>query len=255
MHNKGTASGKPFTRISDVKADNPWSVLKVMSEFVQGFDALKDLGPSVTIFGSARTKPNEKAYEDAMRLGKAFANAGFNVITGGGGGIMEAANKGAYESQNAHSVGLNIKLPHEQKPNQYLTIKKEFDYFFVRKVLLVKYSYAYIVMPGGFGTLDEFFEALTLVQTGKIFPISIILVDKSFWEPLMEFLRVSALRYATISPQDLDLIQIVDDVEDALKLTKENTLKQLRSIEADSLDLSGDYAKLFKLCDEGACAL
>ncbi|MEY4505140.1 MAG: hypothetical protein RL154_1437, partial [Pseudomonadota bacterium] len=224
-------------------------------EFVQGFDTLKDLGPSVTVFGSARTKPDTKFYNETVQLAKAFADAGFNVITGGGGGIMEAANKGAHESGNAHSVGLNIKLPHEQKPNPYVTIQKEFDYFFVRKVMLVKYSCAYIVMPGGFGTFDELFEALTLVQTGKIFPLSIILVGKLFWAPLIEFLKVSALEYGMIAPQDIDLIKVIDDPNEALQITKDNILRKLDAMKNTHAKDSHDYQKLFQVCNEESCAL
>ena len=154
----------------------PWSIFRIMADFVDGFDALKDTGPSVTMFGSARTKPDNRYYKMADELGFLMAERGFNVITGGSNGIMEAANKGAYRSGKAKSIGLNIDLPFEQKSNDYLDVDMEFDYFFSRKVMLVKYSQAYIIFPGGFGTMDELFEALTLVQTKKIFPIGIFLV-------------------------------------------------------------------------------
>lgn len=192
----GLGKNTSKNHIKDVKADNPWSVFKIMSNFVEGFDTLKDIGPCVTFFGSARLKPGSRYYEEARKLAFMFAESGFNVVTGGSNGIMEAANRGAYESGKTESVGLNIHLPHEQKTNPYTTMSVEFDYFFVRKVMLVKYSYAYIVFPGGFGTFDELFEALTLVQTGKIFPISIILVGVEFWSPLMEFIKKARLSLA-----------------------------------------------------------
>lgn len=241
--------------IGELKADNSWSVLKIMSEFVQGYDMLKDVGPSVTVFGSARTKPGTKFFEITKELAKSFADAGFNVITGGGGGIMEAANMGAYESPNAKSIGLNIKLPHEQKPNPYANLQKEFDYFFVRKVMLVKYSCAYIVMPGGFGTLDELFEALTLVQTGKTFPITIVLVGKDFWQPLMDFINTSLLNEGMISKNDLDYIKIVDNPQEALQITKTNVLKRLESLVNGEKKALVEYEKLFKICNSEECSL
>jgi uncharacterized protein (TIGR00730 family) len=253
--NQNNHFDKEILYLNDIRADNPWSVLKIMSEFVQGFETLKDVGPSVTVFGSARAKAGDEVYENAKKLGKAFADAGFNVITGGGGGVMEAANMGAKESGKASSIGLNVKLPHEQKPNLYANVQKEFDYFFVRKVMLLKYSYAYIVMPGGFGTLDELFEALTLVQTKKIFPISIILVGKDFWMPLVEFLKTSALNYGVIDKCDLELIKVIDNLDDALTITKQNIINHLDTLRKQSLHESRDYKRLHKLCNEESCLL
>ncbi len=241
--------------IKDVKADNPWSVFKIMSNFVEGFDVLKDVGPSVTFFGSARLKPGSRYYEEARRLAFMYAESGFNVVTGGSNGIMEAANRGAYESGKTDSIGLNIQLPHEQKSNPYTTMSVEFDYFFVRKVMLVKYSYAYIVFPGGFGTFDELFEALTLVQTGKIFPISIILVGVDFWTPMMEFLKKSPLELGTISAQDLDLIKLTDDPEEAITITKQNIINKLDELEKEGLQDSEVYQGLLNLCSRESCSL
>jgi uncharacterized protein (TIGR00730 family) len=203
----------------------PWSVFRIMSDFVHGFDDLQGVGPAVTVFGSARTKPENKYYQLAEEIGFKMAEAGFNVMTGGSNGIMEAANKGAYRSNKSLSIGMNINLPKEQQSNQYLDISQTFDYFFSRKVMLVKYSYAYIVLPGGFGTMDELFESLTLVQTQKIFPIGIFLVGKSYWQPLIEFMQNSLLAEGTIGEQDLDLFHLTDDVEEIVSLTK----KQMKS--------------------------
>lgn len=239
--------------IKDVRADNPWSVFKIMANFVEGFDALKDLGPSVTFFGSARLKPDSLYYKQAQKLAYMFAESGFNVVTGGSNGIMEAANKGAFESGNAESIGLNIALPHEQKTNEYTTMSLEFDYFFVRKVMLVKYSYAYIVFPGGFGTLDEMFEALTLVQTQKIFPISIILVGSEFWNPLIEFLRAAPLAIGAIDENDMKLIEVIDDLEDAIKITKKNILSKLDELESEGLQNSEIYTTLLNVCSKKIC--
>lgn len=241
--------------IKDVKADNPWSVFKIMSNFVEGFDALKDIGPSVTFFGSARLKPGSRYYEEASRLAYMYAESGFNVVTGGSNGIMEAANKGAFESGKTESIGLNIHLPHEQKTNEFTTMSVEFDYFFVRKVMLVKYSYAYVVFPGGFGTFDELFEALTLVQTGKIFPISIILVGVDFWTPLLDFLKTSPLDLETISHKDLELIKLTDDPVEAIEITKQNIINKLDELEKEGLGDSDVYQSLLNLCSRESCSL
>ncbi len=249
--------GKTTTKnhIKDVKADNPWSVFKIMSNFVEGFDALKDIGPSVTFFGSARLKPGSRYYEEARRLAYMYADSGFNVVTGGSNGIMEAANKGAFENGKSESIGLNIHLPHEQKTNEYTTMSVEFDYFFVRKVMLVKYSYAYVVFPGGFGTFDELFEALTLVQTGKIFPISVILVGVDFWTPLLEFLKTSPLELETISHKDLDLIKLTDNPEEAIELTKQNIIAKLDELEKEGLKDTEVYQSLLNICSRESCSL
>ncbi len=251
----GLGKNTSKNHIKDVKADNPWSVFKIMSNFVEGFDTLKDIGPCVTFFGSARLKPGSRYYEEARKLAFMFAESGFNVVTGGSNGIMEAANRGAYESGKTESVGLNIHLPHEQKTNPYTTMSVEFDYFFVRKVMLVKYSYAYIVFPGGFGTFDELFEALTLVQTGKIFLISIILVGVEFWSPLMEFIKKSPLELGTISQGDLELIKLTDDPEEAIAITKQNIINKLEELEKEGLKDTDIYRDLLNLCSRESCSL
>ena len=171
-----------------------WRLFHIMAEFVEGFENLSDLQPAITFFGSARCRKGEELYENTYELAKMLAKNGFNIITGGGGGVMEAANKGAKEG-GAKSVGVNIELPFEQKPNPYSTIKLSFKYFFVRKVMFLKYAMAYIVMPGGFGTLDEFTEALTLIQTKKMRPFPIVLVGSSYWAGLIEWMKTTQLEY------------------------------------------------------------
>lgn len=203
---------------NETKTSNSWSIFKIMSEFVDGYETLAHIKPCVSIFGSARTKPDHKSYLLAENIAKLLTKSGYGVITGGGPGIMEAANKGAKEG-NGISVGLNIDLPFEQKPNEYIDLDKliNFDYFFVRKVMFVKYSQGFIVLPGGFGTFDELFEAITLIQTEKIARFPIILVDKSFWGGLMDWIKQTVLaEHQNISAKDLDLIQLVDTAEEAV---------------------------------------
>ncbi len=195
-------------------------VFRIAWEFLQGFRTLHFVGPCVTVFGSARFKPDHDYYKLAQNAGATLAKAGFTVMTGGGPGIMEAANRGAKEA-GGRSVGCNIRLPHEQQPNPYLDTTVTFDYFFVRKVMLVKYSYAFIVMPGGFGTLDELFETLTLIQTGKIHNFPIVLVGSEFWKPMMQFIREHLAQEGVISPGDLDLIFMTDSVEEAVEYVRD----------------------------------
>jgi uncharacterized protein (TIGR00730 family) len=204
-------------RVSSRSAtEEPWRGFRIMAEFVDGFDMLSRLGSGVTIFGSARTPPDRPTYQQAVALGRRLAEEGFAVITGGGPGVMEAANKGAYEAGGT-SVGLNIVIPHEQKPNPYLTTHLDFDYFFARKVMFVKYSVALVCFPGGFGTLDELFEALTLNQTQRARPSPVILIGSAFWGPLVRWFEVTLLKeHATISPPDLDLVVVTDDIEVAV---------------------------------------
>lgn len=221
--------------IKDVQANDPWSVLKIVSDFVDGFDLLKDLGPSVTFFGSARVKPENPYYEKARDLAFLYARNGFNVVTGGSAGIMEAANKGAFEQGCVESVGLNINLPHEQKINPYTTMNKTFDYFFARKVMLIKYSYAYVIFPGGFGTMDELFEALTLVQTKKIFPIAIFLVGVDFWTPLMEFIKTRLVPEGMIAPCDVELFDVTDDLDFIITRTQEKIAYKLHELEKENM--------------------
>ncbi|MBN2817171.1 MAG: TIGR00730 family Rossman fold protein [Campylobacterales bacterium] len=198
--------------IKDIKSADVWSVFKILSDFVKGFDELGELGPAVTIFGSARTDKTDKYYKDTVKLSKLLSTKGFNIMTGGGPGIMEAANKGAYKN-GVESIGLNIDLPFEQIANPYTTIDLSFDYFFSRKVMLVKYSMAYVIFPGGFGTLDELFEALTLVQTRKITGVKIFVVGVDFYQPLINFIKEKLVANGMIDSGDIDLITLTDDLE------------------------------------------
>ena len=199
--------------LKDIKSADVWSVFKIIADFVKGFDELGELGPSVTIFGSARTNKDDVYYKEAEKLASALANRGFNIITGGGPGIMEAANKGASNNPDVESIGLNIDLAFEQISNPYTTKKLNFDYFFSRKVMLVKYSIAYVIFPGGFGTLDELFEALTLVQTKKVSGVKIFVVGVDFYKPLLDFIENKMLKYDTIEKEDLELIRLTDDLD------------------------------------------
>jgi hypothetical protein len=202
--------------IDDFRLGESWRLFKIIGEFVDGIDTLHNLGPAVSIFGSARVKPDNPIYQKAHELAALFVQHHFAVITGGGGGVMEAANKGAAEA-GGQSVGLNIVLPFEQKPNPYANIQLDFKYFFIRKVMFVKYATAYIIMPGGMGTLDEFFESVTLVQTHRIKPFPIILVGSEYWGGLMEWIHSRLLEEKMLSPKDLEIIQVMDDPEKIVK--------------------------------------
>lgn len=203
---------------NEIKSNDSWAVFKIMSEFVEGYEKLGRIGPCVSIFGSARTKPGTKYYEEARDIAKRLVGKGYGVITGGGPGIMEAGNRGAADGGGT-SVGLNIELPFEQQGNPWIDSDKSinFDYFFVRKVMFVKYSQGFIVMPGGFGTLDELFESVTLIQTHKIGRFPIILVGKSFWSGLIDWIKSTLLeKEGNISAPDMDLIELVDTPEEAV---------------------------------------
>lgn len=213
-----TMTEKQFL-IDDFKLGESWRLFKIIGEFVDGVEALHELGPAVSIFGSARVGPQDPTYRTAETLGAMFARNGFAVITGGGGGVMEAANKGAVEAGGT-SVGLNIHLPHEQVPNQYANIHIEFKYFFVRKVMFLKYASAYIALPGGFGTLDEVFESITLIQTQRIRPLPMILVGADYWNGLLDWVRQNLEKRGLISPHDLDIIQVIDDPAEVLQVVK-----------------------------------
>lgn len=205
---------------NEVKTNDSWAIFKIMGEFVSGYEKLSKIGPCVSIFGSARTKPNDKYYQLAENIAEKLAEHGYGVITGGGPGIMEAGNKGAHNAGGT-SVGLNITLPFEQHDNPYIDSDKsiDFDYFFVRKVMFVKYSQGFVVMPGGFGTLDEFFEALTLIQTHKIGKFPIILVGRDFWGGLVDWIKKTLLEtYETVSPDDLHLVDIVDTEDEVIDI-------------------------------------
>jgi len=197
--------------VIDALAADSWRMFRIMGEFVQGFEEMADVGKAVTVFGSARLQPGSELYEKARRLGADLTKEGYTMLTGGGPGIMEGANRGAMEA-GGRSMGLNIDLPHEQSPNPYQTDTLKFKYFFVRKVMLVKYSTAFVVFPGGFGTIDELFEALTLIQTHKIKPFPVYLVGVEFWRGLLQWLQGTLLRLGTISEGDLHLFKVVDDI-------------------------------------------
>ena len=203
---------------NQIKTYDSWQIFKIMAEFVQGFEKLAKIGPCVSIFGSARTKPGETHYKLAEEISYLLTKKGFGVITGGGPGIMEAANKGAHFS-GGRSVGLNIKLPFEQQANPFIDPENlvEFDFFFVRKVIFMKYAQGYIVLPGGFGTLDELFEAITLIQTDKLVHFPIIMVDSSYWGGLIDWIKGKLLAEGNISPEDMDIIRIVDTAEEAVQ--------------------------------------
>ncbi|TPN89027.1 LOG family protein [Aquimarina algicola] len=205
---------------NEIKTNDSWAIFKIMGEFVNGFEKMSKIGPCVSIFGSARTKTDNKYYELAVQVAKEIVDHGYGVITGGGPGIMEAGNKGAHLGGGT-SVGLNIDLPFEQHNNPYIDSDKslDFDYFFVRKVMFVKYSQGFVVMPGGFGTLDELFEAMTLIQTKKIDKFPIILVSTEFWGGLIDWVKNTLLeKFGNISPEDLNLIHMVDTPEEVLQI-------------------------------------
>lgn len=204
---------------NEIKTNDSWAIFKIMGEFVTGFERMSKIGPCVSIFGSARTKPDHKYYQLAVDVAQKIVEHGYGVITGGGPGIMEAGNKGAHLGGGT-SVGLNIDLPFEQHDNPYIDADKslDFDYFFVRKVMFVKYSQGFVVMPGGFGTLDELFEAITLIQTHKIDSFPIILVGKDFWSGLWEWVKSTMLDAGNINAQDLELVHIVDNADEVIEI-------------------------------------
>lgn len=208
---------KHFKGWNEIKTNDSWALFKIMGEFVNGYEKMSMIGPCVSIFGSARTKPGTKNYELATKIAQRIAQEGYGVITGGGPGIMEAGNLGAHLEKGT-SVGLNIDLPFEQHDNPYIDNDKnlQFDYFFVRKVMFVKYSQGFVVMPGGFGTLDELFEAITLIQTNKIEKFPIILVGRSFWAGLLDWVKNTLLENGNISEKDLDLLQMADNEEEVV---------------------------------------
>lgn len=207
---------------NEVKTYDSWQIFKIMAEFVQGFERMAKIGPCVSVFGSARTKPSEEHYKLAEEVAYLLTKKGFGIITGGGPGIMEAANKGAHFA-GGKSVGLNIKLPFEQQANPFIDPENliEFDFFFVRKVMFMKYAQGYVVLPGGFGTLDELFEAMTLIQTAKLVHFPIVMVDKNYWTGLVEWIKDRLLEEENISPEDMDIIHVVDTPEEAVDIIEE----------------------------------
>lgn len=216
-----------FERPEALNADT-WRVFRIMSEFVTGFDTLAGLPPAVSLFGSARTRPGDEYYAIAEQLAGRLVERGFAVITGGGPGIMEAANKGALQAGGI-SVGLNIELPFEQKENDYVNVPLSFNYFFARKTMFVKYAEGFVVFPGGFGTLDELFEALTLIQTGKLKHFPVVLFGSAFWGGMIEWIRRAMLSEAKIGPADLRLLTVTDSIDEACDYLKEGCAESLKS--------------------------
>ncbi len=205
--------------VDDLTLNDSWRMFQIMAEFVKGFEVMPEAYPAVSIFGSSKTKPQSTVYKDTVKMSRLLVENGFNVISGGGPGVMEAANRGATEAKGK-SVGLHIELPSEQEPNKYANIRLNFKYFFIRKVMFVKYSVAYIIMPGGFGTLDELFEALTLIQTKRIRYFPVILMDSQFWEGLLDWAKNTLIKEQTISEEDFDIFNIVDTPEEAVAIIK-----------------------------------
>lgn len=199
--------------VDDITLRDSWRLFHILAEFVEGFEKLSDVTKAVTIFGSARTKEGDSLYAKAYELAQVLGKRGFNMITGGGPGVMEAVNRGAAEA-GVKSVGINIELPYEQKPNPYITVPLSFKYFFVRKVMFLKYGIAYVVLPGGFGTLDELFESITLIQTKKMRSFPVVLVGSSYWEDLVTFMTNHLLKNGMINKDDLDIFKIMDDPEE-----------------------------------------
>ncbi len=219
MSERKTGSGKTHKAKSwtTIQAESSWRMFKIISEFVEGFERMKDIGPCISVFGSARIKPESEEYKMATKVANLLAEEGYGIITGGGPGVMEAANLGARLAE-APSVGLNIDLPHEQHLNPYIDPDKilQFRYFFVRKVMFLKYAQGIVCMPGGFGTMDELFETLTLIQTGKIERIPVVLFDSDYWCGLVDWLKARMMKEMKISPDDLELFTVVDKAEDVV---------------------------------------
>ena len=205
--------------MQDQHGKDTWTVFKIMGEFVEGFETLRPYWPAVSIFGSARIRRGHRYYGDAVAVAKALSEAGFSIVTGGGPGVMEAANRGACDGKG-RSIGLNIKLPYEQKPNEFIDTLVQFNYFFARKVMFVKYACGFVALPGGFGTLDEIFEALTLKQTRKIHDFPVILFGSTFWSGLLRWLREQPLDERMISQRDLRLFRVTDDAEEVVEVIR-----------------------------------
>lgn len=202
--------------MEDFTKDETWRIFRIMAEFVEGFEVLSKAGKCVTIFGSARTKKSDPYYRMAVKTSKLLAQRGYSIITGGGPGIMEAGNKGALQA-GGKSIGLNIRLPMEQKPNPFQNIELSFHYFFVRKVMFIKYASAFVIFPGGFGTMDELFESMTLIQTEKIKRFPVVLIGKDYWKGLLKWAKDTMLSQKNIDPQDMDLVFLTDSAEDAVQ--------------------------------------
>jgi uncharacterized protein (TIGR00730 family) len=217
-HNQRFYAHDPYP-VDALGPTESWRMFSIMSEFVKAFTMMSEAGPCVSFFGSARTRPEDHYYGLAVETSRLLAKAGFGIVSGGGGGIMEAANKGAANAGGL-SIGLNIELPHEQIPNPFSNVQMSFHYFFIRKVIFVKYSQAYIIFPGGFGTLDELFESLTLIQTNRIRTFPAFLMGSEYWGGLVDWLKGTMLKAGNISPDDLDLFTLVDEPEEVVRLIK-----------------------------------
>lgn len=221
--------------MEDLAKSDTWRVFRIMAELVEGFEALNGIGPAVTIFGSARLQPESPYYNKCLKVAENLAKEGFAVISGGGPGIMEAANKGA-QNASGISVGLNIELPMEQMPNQFQDVRVEFRYFFVRKLMFVKYAVGYVIFPGGYGTMDELFEALTLIQTKKIRSFPVVLVGKEYWAGLIGWIRQTMLAEGNISPEDLDLMHIVDEPDEVCAIINKRYRDRVSGVHRDRRD-------------------
>ena len=218
--------------MEDLAKSDTWRVFRIMAELVEGFEALSTVGPAVTVFGSARLRPGSPYYNKCLKVAENLARSGFTVISGGGPGIMEAANKGA-QNGNGTSVGLNIALPTEQSPNDFQDIRVEFRYFFVRKLMFVKYAVGYVIFPGGYGTMDELFEALTLIQTRKIRSFPVILVGRDYWAGLIDWMRTAVLAAGNIDAADLDLFHIVEEPEEVCEIITQRYRDRTASFPSD----------------------
>ncbi len=221
--------------MEDLAKSDTWRVFRIMAELVEGFEALNGIGPAVTIFGSARLPPESPYYSKCVRLAEQLAGDGFAIISGGGPGIMEAANKGA-QNASGISVGLNIELPMEQTPNAFQDVHLDFRYFFLRKLMFVKYAVGYVIFPGGFGTMDELFEALTLIQTNKIRRFPVVLVGREYWEGLIDWMKKTALAMGNISPEDIDLMHIVDEPDEVRDIVNSSYKVRISEVHPDRRD-------------------
>jgi len=221
--------------MEDLAKSDTWRVFRIMAELVEGFEALSNINPAVTIFGSARSKPGSQYYDKCLKVAEYLARDGFTIISGGGPGIMEAANKGAQQGDGV-SVGLNIELPLEQMPNQFQDVRLEFRYFFVRKLMFVKYAVGYVIFPGGLGTLDELFEALTLIQTKKIRSFPVVLVGKDYWQGMIDWLKNTALSAGNLSMEDINLMHIVDEPEDVCAIIKQRYQDRIGGVHIERRD-------------------
>jgi hypothetical protein len=221
--------------MEDLAKSETWRVFRIMAELVDGFEALNNVGPAVTIFGSARLPAGTPYYNKCLKVAENLAKEGFAVISGGGPGIMEAANKGA-QNANGTSIGLNIELPMEQTPNEFQDIRVEFRYFFVRKLMFVKYAVGYVIFPGGFGTMDELFESLTLIQTKKIRSFPVVLVGREYWAGLLDWLKQTMLAQGNIGPEDLTLLQVVDEPEEVCAIIRKQYRDRVRETHPERRD-------------------